>query len=72
MPNRVSVKTEDLEGILSSYHQAMGQKMASINDVWSEDHEVKSFTEFREIESIFSECMDTLTSALITLQNRRR
>jgi len=72
MPNRVSVKTEDLVDILTSYIHGVNQKSSAINQIWSDDYQVMSFTEFREIESVLSGCLDSLTAALIALQNRRR
>jgi hypothetical protein len=72
MPNRVSVKTEDLVDILTSYVHGINQKNSAINQIWGDDYEVLSFTEFREMEGVLSDCLDSLTAALIALQNRRR
>ena len=67
MPNRVSVKTEDLIGIVDSFAQNIAGRSTTLVGIWREYNTVKSFSEFRALEESFStaavvlqECIDIL------------
>jgi hypothetical protein len=67
MPNRVSVKTEDLVGIIDAHAKNIGGRTNTLIGIWREYAEVNSFTEFRALEESFSataqilqDCIDIL------------
>ena len=69
MAQRVSIKTEDLVGILDSNVRNIKSCGIVLEDSWREYQNVKSFVEFRELEEIFTDAYSNLRLCIDTLKD---
>jgi len=69
MAQRVSIKTEDLVGILDTHVQNIWSRGIVLKDTWNEYRNIKSFTEFRELEEVFSNACHNLRLCIDTLKD---
>ena len=71
MPNRVSVKTEDLVGIIDSLTQNINGCMVTLRKEWDTYRSIKSFTQFRNLENTFAATYEQILKALEILREEK-
>ena len=72
MPNRVSVKTEDLIGILDSMVTNINGCAITLKSEWIAYDNIRSFTEFRNLEIAFYTAYEQVLNALEVLKEESK
>jgi len=70
MPDRVSVKTCDLIGVLWAITHNMSARAQALHQTFQTQNTIQSFKEFRELESAFKEAYEAVQNACRLLDRR--
>jgi len=71
MPQRVSIKTQDLINIIDTYAQNISGRGLHLMKTWEEYHTIRSFSEFRSLEEAFSTAANALQDCIDILKDWR-
>lgn len=71
MPERVTVKTEDLVGIIDYHEQLIHSHADQVRELWREYHTIQSFSEFRALEEAFDLAQITLKKCINAIKDWR-
>ena len=71
MPERVTIKTEDLVGIIDTYMQNIQSRAKKLQQTWEEYHTIQSFSEFRDLEQVFNNTQQILQNCINAIKDWR-